>query len=107
MFLIYLLGVSLINVVIFLVGKYYFLSDLVRAKDDQSIKSKYHAFTRDDIDNMNVFWSFPFYSTFIIRIVLGWINSAACALICQTAVIGIADIRNLSPVRFNIVKWTV
>lgn len=59
------------------------------------------------MDQLSVFWSFPFYSNFLIRLTLGWINTGLCALICQTSVIGVIDLRNLSPLRYNIVKKSV
>lgn len=95
------------NVIIFLTGKYYFCADLLRAKDDKSIKRKYHPFTRDDMDRISLFWSFPFYSSFIIRFLFGWFNILIAAAVCSLAVVGAGDLRNLSSWRYKIIKTTV
>ena len=69
------------NVLIYLVGKYYFCADLIRAKNDPEIRRKYYAFTRDDMDKISIFWSFPFYSTFFIRLIVGWLNIMVTAIV--------------------------
>lgn len=102
-----ILIVSVFHVIVFFIGKYYFCYDLVRAKDDEKIKKSYPAFIRDDIDNLSVLWSFPFYSTYLIRMAVGWFNIITCCFFCMIAVIGAEDLRNLSPNRHSIVKKLV
>ena len=78
----FILGFSAMNVLIFLIGKYYFCADLIRAKNDKAIRRAYFPFTRDDMDNISVFYSFPFYSTFVIRFLFGWFNILIAAIVC-------------------------
>lgn len=86
---------AMFNMAVFLVGKYYFCSDLVRAKDDEKIKKMYPAYIREDMDKIHILWSFPLYCTFIIRFFIGWCNIAVVSIICVSAVVGVEDVRNL------------
>lgn len=54
----------------FLFYKYYGMRDLMRVKDNKEVRAKFYPFTRDDLDKLHVFWCFPFYSTYLIRVAL-------------------------------------
>jgi len=58
------------NIVIFLVAKYWGLSDIRRGNKDPKVQQHYWAFTRDDISKLHVIWCLPFYATFLPRAII-------------------------------------
>jgi hypothetical protein len=46
------------------------MRDMMSIKDDKVLKQKFYPFSRDDLDKLHVFWCFPFYSTYLLRMAL-------------------------------------
>ena len=79
---------ALAHVLTFIVIKYYFLRDLYLTKDDKELKRKYDPFLRRDLDNLSIFWNFPWYQFYLPKLVIGWMLLTFLSLFTHVVTIG-------------------
>ena len=60
--------------------RYAVLKDLFRTKDDTALNNKFKPFVRKDLLNIHILWSFPFYITFLPRLIIAYASIAFMAL---------------------------
>ena len=100
----YFIAYILLHIVIFIVMRYYVLRDLFRTKDDKEINEKFKPFVRKDLLNMHIIWSFPFYITFVPRMLVSWASIAFLGT--STCLIAWGqDISNMPAWRKQLIKY--
>ena len=87
----------------FLLIKYYYLADLFRTKNDAKINKNFAPFIRSDLDKLGLISCFPWYFTYLPRLIAGWLS--ICSLGVVTAIIAWGgDCSNLDPTRQWMIK---
>jgi hypothetical protein len=94
-----------VNIITFLIVRYYGLRDINKGNNDPECRKKFYAFTRDDIEKLSVFWNFPFYATFLPRFLFSMIFAIICGLASEF-LIGAKDTSG-SGWRYETVKFTI
>ena len=83
--------------------RYWYFRDLFRTADDHEMNDKFAPFTRKEMLDIHVIWSFPFYCTYLPRLAMGWIIIMVLAI--GTALLSAGqDVRDMHPTRKFLVK---
>ena len=103
----YIVGYCILNLLIFCYMRYVALGDLYRTNDNPEIRKKYDPFLRRDLDKIHIFWSFPWYCTYLPRLMIGWFILMFLSGGTTLIVYG-QDCYKLGPIRYKIVRaWNM
>ena len=72
--------------------------------DDPDISAKFAPFVRKDIRTISIVWCFPWYMTYFIRVMIGWVTISFLGI--ATAIISWGqDCTNLDPWRKSLISF--
>lgn len=101
-----------VNIICFLIVKYYGLRDIRRGNADPKVLKNYWAFTRGDISSLHVIWCLPFYATFLPRFIVTIIFVMIAGMTGDLLLVSKEDAKNttqkgLRDFRHRIIKFTI
>lgn len=102
----------IVNVIFFLIVKYYGLRDIRRGNANPKCMEAYFAFTRNDISKMHVIWCLPFYATFLPRFIVTAIFIMIAGLTGDLLIVSKEDAKNttqkgLRDIRHSTIKFAI